>query len=194
MAAFNGLGHIALKVRDLQASIDFYEKLGFPEFLRLLETDGTPWIVYMRFDDNLYLELFPGGDGPADSTGTGVNHLSLTVDDIEETERHLESVGIRLEAPRKEARGVDGNRGMWIVDPDGNRIEIMEMAPDCLQWQAIAAMKAGRGKQAVVAPLRPQATIAWAPAADDRVALRRPGEAGAIAATSPPRPRGRRCR
>ena len=35
MAAFNSLGHIALMVRDLDASIAFYEKLGFPEFLRL---------------------------------------------------------------------------------------------------------------------------------------------------------------
>ena len=35
MAAFNTFGHIALKVRDLDASIAFYEKLGFPEFLRL---------------------------------------------------------------------------------------------------------------------------------------------------------------
>jgi lactoylglutathione lyase len=152
MAAFNGLGHIALKVRDLQASIEFYEKLGFPEFLRLLEEDGEPWIVYMRFDDNLYLELFPGGDRPVDTKGTGVNHLSLTVDDIEATERHLAEVGIALEAPRSDKRGLDRNRGMWIVDPDGNRIEIMEMAPNCLQWEAIAAVKAGKPPHAVMAP------------------------------------------
>jgi catechol 2,3-dioxygenase-like lactoylglutathione lyase family enzyme len=156
MAAFNGLGHIALKVRNLQASIDFYQKLGFPEFLRLLEDDGEPWIVYMRFDDNLFLELFPGGEGPADTKGTGVNHLSLTVDDIEETERHLARVGIPLEAPRKDTRGVDRNRGMWISDPDGNRIEIMEMAPNCIQWEAIADWKAGKPPQAIMAPRSPK--------------------------------------
>ena len=154
MAALNSLGHVALKVRDLQASIDFYEKLGFPEFLRLLEEDGEPWIVYLRFDDNLYLELFPGGERPADTQGTGVDHLSLAVDDIEETERHLARVGIPLEAPRSDKRGLD--RGMWITDPDGNRIEILEMAPNCLQWEAIAAMKAGGPPQAVVAPRSPR--------------------------------------
>ena len=56
MAAFNSLGHIALKVQDLEASIGFYEKLGFPEFLRLTEEDGQAWIAYLKFDDNLYLE------------------------------------------------------------------------------------------------------------------------------------------
>jgi lactoylglutathione lyase len=154
MPAFNSLGHIALKVRDLDKSIDFYSKLGFPEFLRLNEDDGSPWIVYMRVEDNLYIELFPGGEGPADTQGTGVNHLSLTVEDIEETERHLQRVGIPLESPRKDTRGVDRNRGMWIVDPDGNRIEIMEMAPDCIQWDAIAKMKAGGGPTALLVPRR----------------------------------------
>lgn len=158
MAAFNNLGHIALKVQNLEASVAFYEKLGFPEFLRLLEDDGTPWIVYIRFDDNLYLELFPGGTGAAETQGTGVNHLSLTVDDIEETERHLRKAGIPLTAPLDPSRrGLDHNRGMWIADPDGNRIEIMEMAPNCIQWEAIAAMKAGKGKTALTAPLRPRA-------------------------------------
>lgn len=159
MAAFNSLGHIALKVRDLQKSIDFYEKLGFPEFLRLNEENGEPWIVYIRFDDNLYLELFPGGEGPANTQGTGVSHLSLTVDDIEATERHLQKVGIALESPRKDVRGLDRNRGMWIVDPDGTRIEIMEMAPNCIQFEAIRDLKAGKPKHAIMAPRNPKPKV-----------------------------------
>ena len=72
MPAFKSLGHIALKVRDLQKSIDFYTKLGFPEFLRLNNDDGKPWIVYMKFADDLYLELFPGGKEPVNTQATGV--------------------------------------------------------------------------------------------------------------------------
>ena len=157
MAAFNSLGHIALKVQDLEASIAFYEKLGFPEFLRLTEEDGQAWIAYLKFDDNLYLELFAGGKsrvpGPE---ATGTAHLCLTVDDIEVAERHLASVGIGLTYPRTDKRGLDRNRGMWIEDPDGNRIEIMEMAKDCIQYEAIAKLKAGGGKTSIVAPTRPK--------------------------------------
>src|SRR5690349_18952599 len=91
MPAFSNLGHIALKVRDLEASVAFYEKLGFPEFLRLTEEDGSAWIVYIKFDENLYLELFPGGTGRVDQQATGTNHLCLTVDDIEATVKHLET-------------------------------------------------------------------------------------------------------
>jgi lactoylglutathione lyase len=154
MPAFSNLGHIALKVRDLEASVAFYEKLGFPEFLRLTEEDGSTWIVYVKFDDNLYLELFPGGTDRVDQQATGTNHLCLTVDDIEATVKHLETVGIAPTVALNPAkRGVDNNRGMWIEDPDGNRIEVMEMARDCIQWAAIEKLKAGGGKTSLVAPL-----------------------------------------
>ena len=69
----------------------------------------------------------------------------LTTEDIEATEAHLKAVGITpTSALRKDHRGVDGNRGMWITDPNGNRIEIMEMAPNCIQFEAIKNFHAGK--------------------------------------------------
>jgi len=148
---FENLGHMAFKVKDLDASIAFYEKLGFPEFLRLLNEKNEPWIVYMRITDDCYIELFPKGVGDhvPEADRVGVTHWCLTVKDIDEAEKRLKANGIALSRPRKEGRGVDRNRGMWIEDPDGHRIEIMEMAPNCLQYEAIAALKAGRPKMAV---------------------------------------------
>jgi lactoylglutathione lyase len=139
MQPFTSLGHFNLKASDLQASIDFYAKLGFPEFLRLTQADGRTWIVYLRITDELYIELLPGGTGRAgDQQAAGLNHLCLTTPDIEATAAHLAKVGVPLVSPLDPTkRGVDGNRGMWVVDPDGNRIEIMEMAPACDQYEAI---------------------------------------------------------
>ncbi len=160
MQPFSSLGHLNFKVNDLRASIDFYGKLGFPEFLRLTEEDGSPWIVYLRITDETYIELLPGGRGRAgDQQAAGLNHLCLTTADIEATAAHLAMVGIPATVPLNPGkRGVDRNRGMWVTDPDGNRIEIMEMAPDCVQYEAIAALRAGKRVTELVAPLRPRQT------------------------------------
>jgi hypothetical protein len=37
--------------------------------------------------------------------------------------------------------GLDGNRQSWMKDPEGNRIELMEMATDSMQYQAIARLR-----------------------------------------------------
>ena len=37
--------------------------------------------------------------------------------------------------------GADRNWQAWIEDPDGNRIELMQMMPDCLQLDAIARLR-----------------------------------------------------
>jgi catechol 2,3-dioxygenase-like lactoylglutathione lyase family enzyme len=140
-----------MRVNDLERSLQFYEKLGFPEFLRLTQADGRTWIAYLRVTDELFIELFPGGNGESAAAPerTGVNHLCLTTDDIERTAAHLESVGIKASSPLVPTRrGVDGNRGMWVTDPDGNRIEIMEMAPNCVQYEALKAV--ARGEPALV--------------------------------------------
>lgn len=154
MPVFPNIAHVALQVRDLQTSIDFYEKLGFPEFLRLNNDDGNPWIVYMRVTDDFYFELFPGPDtGFVEKGKTGIHHTSLLAANLDETVAHLERVGIALESPLKNKLGVDGNRGCWIVDPDGNRIELMEMAPDCVQLEALKRLASGGGATALTRPL-----------------------------------------
>ena len=151
MSIFQGLGHLAFRVNDLDASVDFYARLGFPEMLRLLNDKGEPWIVYLRITDTQYLELFPGGDGatvPAPER-TGLMHLCLTVEDLDRAEASLREVGVELMHPRSETRGLDGNRGMWIQDPDGRQIEIMEMAPDCIQTEAVRNIQAGGAPRAL---------------------------------------------
>ena len=81
-----GLGHAAIKVTDLERSLDFYvNKLGFPEMMRLHKDDGSTWLVYLRITDEQYLEVFPGAenDRAPGWDANGLNHICLTVEDID---------------------------------------------------------------------------------------------------------------
>ena len=57
------IGHVAIRVKDVSRTLDFYvEKLGFPEMFRL-EREGRLWIVYLRITDGQFLEIFPDAEG-----------------------------------------------------------------------------------------------------------------------------------
>jgi lactoylglutathione lyase len=140
-----GIGHVAIKVTDLERSLDYYvNTLGFAEMMRLNKDDGSVWLVYLRITDEQYLEVFPGAenDRAPGWNANGLNHVCLTVDDIDPVLAQIAAKGLKLLLPLKTA--VDGNRQAWLEDPDGNRIELMEMAPDGLQYKAIRRLRGER--------------------------------------------------
>lgn len=145
MKGINGVGHIAIKVTNLDRTLDYYvNKLGFSEMLRLNKDDGSVWLVYLQITDDQFLEVFPGAelDRAPGWDANGMNHLCLTVDNIEAVVAQIDKLGLKLLLPLQTA--ADGNRQAWLEDPDGNRIELMEMAPDCLQAKAIERLRAER--------------------------------------------------
>jgi lactoylglutathione lyase len=142
MKGIIGYGHAAIKVTDVERSLDFWrDRMGFPEMLRLNHDNGSLWLVYLRITDDQYLEIFPGAenDRAPGWNANGVNHLCFTIDDLDGTVQRIEDAGIELYSPIK--AGADGNRQAWIEDPDGNRVELMEMAPGCLQLVAIERLR-----------------------------------------------------
>jgi lactoylglutathione lyase len=144
MLTVSSIGHVAIRVKDIDRALDFYvNKLGFAEMLRL-ERDGKLWLIYLRITDEQYLEVFPEGEGDraAEREAVGYNHMCVTVPDIEQSVRELEALGIPLIRPKILA--IDGNWQTWIEDPDGHRIELMQMMDDSLQLKAIGKMAAGR--------------------------------------------------
>ena len=135
-----GIGHVALKVADLERSLQFYrDTMGFAEMMRLTRDDGSIWLVYLRITDTQF--LFPNGEGeraPA-STRTAINHFCLECADLHATAEALRGLGIRLTVEPKIA--ADHNYQCWIEDPDGNRIEFMQMAPNSMQLEAIRRLR-----------------------------------------------------
>ncbi len=138
LPAITAIAHFALKVRDLETSLAFWrDTLGMAEMMRINHDDGSLMLVYLRITDTQYVELFPGGEGSRapDRNAVAVNHVCLQTDDIAATADYLKQKGIALTVePRM---GLDGNMQAWFEDPDGNRIELMQMMPGNMQATAI---------------------------------------------------------
>ncbi len=138
---FSGIGHMAIRCTDIDRSLSFYTQvLQLPEMFRLDQDDGSLWLIYLKVTDTTYLELFPDGEGNAvpGKMATGYNHLCLETDDIDRVVSHFDAHGVPLTRPLDTGR--DRNRQCWIEDPDGNRIEIMEMAANSMQSEALTRM------------------------------------------------------
>jgi lactoylglutathione lyase len=141
MLTVSSIAHVAIRVKDAARTLEFYtNKLGFSEMMRL-DRDGRLWLVYLRITDDQFLEVFPDGEGEraAEREAVGYNHMCLSVPDIDQALRELEASGVPLIRPK--ALGADGNWQAWIEDPDGHRIELMQMSPDSMQATAIARFK-----------------------------------------------------
>jgi lactoylglutathione lyase len=144
MTAFTSIGHVALRVKDIDRSLAFYTgRLGCREVMRLLYADGSLFLIYLRVTDDQFLELFPEGvgDRAPGREVVAINHICLTVGDLDRTVADLVAAGVTI--AREIRTGADGNRQAWIDDPDGNRIEIMEMSPASVQFAAVARTAAG---------------------------------------------------
>ena len=143
MKGLSGIGHVAIRVKDVARTLEFYrDRLGFAEILRLHRDDGRLWLIYLRITDDQFLEIFPDATGerapPRDANG--FNHVCLEVDDLDAIVGQLAARGVPLTQGKKV--GADGNLQAWIEDPDGNRIELMQMAPDSLQAEGIRRLAA----------------------------------------------------
>jgi lactoylglutathione lyase len=127
-----GIGHAAVTARDIDKSLDFYTRiLGLPEAFRMHNDDGGLWMVYVLTGGGGFIEIFANGeDGPdVPQNASGFKHLCPWVDDIEATLKDLQSKGLEVD-PTRIRTGRSKCRQYFIADPDGMRIELMQLMPD----------------------------------------------------------------
>lgn len=131
------IGHLALTVEDMETALNFYcGVLPFEKAFELRDDDGNPWIVYVKIGNGQFLELFYGGENKAESLPKpiGFNHFCLEVDDIHEIADHVKNKGWTLDVEPQ--MGKDKNYQCWVKDPDGNRIEFMQLSPESPQMNS----------------------------------------------------------
>lgn len=121
--------HTCYRVLDPEASVAFYEKLGFEVLWRMPIRDEATNIFMGLPGDGARLELTHNHDvSEPYEIGTGYGHIAITVDDLDGTLTRLADLGIEPERPPYTVRA-GGSRLCFVRDPDGYRIELIESNP-----------------------------------------------------------------
>ncbi|EAR49806.1 hypothetical protein OG2516_08628 [Oceanicola granulosus HTCC2516] len=118
-----GAFSISLPVKDIKASMAFYEKLGFAPKMPLEE--GAKWAILVNADDHI-IGLFEGMfDRPMLTFNPGWDQSAGPVDPFEDVrELHARITAGGLEAVQDSLGGETGPGSFVVVDPDGNPILI----------------------------------------------------------------------
>ena len=128
-----GIFHTAIKVVDMDRTLDFYcGILGGERMFTIEQPKGRPHITSVRFADNTFLEFF-FPDGSPVYPFEADHHFALITDDIFELEKELRANKVEIISGPQIVR--DGNWQLWCRDPNGYRVEMMQLVPDCPQLQ-----------------------------------------------------------
>ena len=102
-----------------------------------LDRDGAVWIYFLLVRPGQIIELYDGAAErlPEDSTRGGFHHMCIEVEDIGEAVKHFEEKGVDIRV--LPSQGKDMNLQAWIDDPDGNKIELMQISPDSPQAKSL---------------------------------------------------------
>jgi lactoylglutathione lyase len=118
--------HTNVRVRDIDASLRFYEALGFEPRGRL-QFDGA-YNVYLGLPgdgDTLELTVNEGREASYD-LGSGYGHIALAVEDLDALLERLAAQGIEPEKPPYAPGGREEFRICFVADPDGYRVELID--------------------------------------------------------------------
>ena len=122
---FLGLRHVALNVKDVRRSVDFYSKV----FLMQIEWKPDEDNVYLTSgQDNLAIHKLPQGSEPGPLQT--VHHIGFVVrrpENVDEWAERIRSLGIPLAQEPKTHR--DGARSIYFQDPDGLLIQLLYHPP-----------------------------------------------------------------
>lgn len=146
---FKSLMHISFYTSNLERIREFYEeKLELntkiivryksyqdrkgSKFYELAHSNPNDiCIIYIELAEGQFIEFFPISSSENKQVNESYSHFALLVDDIHLTREKLVGKGIQIDIEPK--LGNSHTWQMWIHDPDGNRIEIMQYTKESFQ-------------------------------------------------------------
>jgi lactoylglutathione lyase len=120
--------HTCYRITDIDRSVAFYNALGFEEVARLPIRDEAVNVFMNQPGDGDMprLELTCNFGVDSYEIGSGYGHIAITAGDLDATLASLAEQGIEPEKPPYSVRD-GGPRLCFVKDPDGYRIELVEM-------------------------------------------------------------------
>lgn len=123
MIGIKGIDHINMRVKNLNASIEFYTKLFGFEMKEDQRKAHEPWAI-VGLANIAYLCLYehPGKEVPFE--GLTINHFGLVLSDFDDAIKKLNDNGVQIlyggpvDWPK--------SRSIYIKDPSGHEIELAE--------------------------------------------------------------------
>ena len=122
--------HTMVRVRDLEASLDFYcDKLGLAQVSRIDNEGGRFTLVFLAAPDDMELakerraplvELTWNWDDEAYGGGRNFGHLAYAVDDIYAACQRLMDGGVTINRPPRDGRMA------FVRSPDNISIELLQ--------------------------------------------------------------------
>ena len=110
MVKSRDLNHVNVTVTDIEKAKAFYEKvLGLKQLPR--PNPNAPGAWFAVGEAAIHLGRADNAVGP---------HLAIEVEDYEATKAELNRLGVKF----VEQQGMVAGRQLWILDPDGNKIEL----------------------------------------------------------------------
>lgn len=121
----NAVHHIALNCRDRLAQERFYTELFGFRRARVFRRGEPGEFVMLRLG-GCCLELFGGGDGAGGEQKVGFKHLAFEVPRLEACLEKLAELGVTADPIIDCGQIVAGLRIVFLRDPEGNILELME--------------------------------------------------------------------
>ncbi|MGE5702000.1 MAG: VOC family protein [Clostridia bacterium] len=121
------IDHVGIMVKDMDASIRFYEEIvGLELKGRMTHTNGVIELAFLGFNqsDETELELIQGYNDQLPAEGK-VHHFAVTVDDIEEEFKRIQSLGATL-IDQEITTLPNGYRYFFLYGPEGEWVEFFQ--------------------------------------------------------------------
>ena len=122
--------HFGVRVADLDRSLAFYTAIGYEIVGSVPETPlGHLTMLKLPDDEFVTIELVHDPTQGEVNAGTGLSHFVIKVESMDATISELAARGIDADEPVS-PDGSDDFRTTWVIDPDGNRIELVQWPAD----------------------------------------------------------------